>query len=86
MGFGYCSGIGELIYAMVTCPPDISYTVVHSAQSSVCPTEIHYHVVKHILKYLYLTMDDGLHYWRSTHNNSLFPANLPRINSTAQTY
>jgi hypothetical protein len=62
MGFGYQSGIRELIYAMVTCRPDISYAVVRCAQSSVCPAEIHYHAVKHILKYLYVTKDNGLHY------------------------
>jgi hypothetical protein len=28
MGFGYCSGIGKLIYALVTCRPDLSYVVV----------------------------------------------------------
>jgi hypothetical protein len=28
IGFGYRSGIGELIYALVTCRPDISYAVV----------------------------------------------------------
>ncbi len=28
MGFGYCSGIGELIYALVICKPDLSYAVV----------------------------------------------------------
>jgi hypothetical protein len=57
MGFGYQSGVGELIYALVTCHPDISYAVVRCAQNSIRPTEIHYHVVKHILKYLYLTKD-----------------------------
>ena len=82
MGFGYRSGIGELIYAMVTCRPDISYAVVGCTQSSVCPAEIHYHAVKHILKYLYLTKDDGLHYWRSTPNDALPAAEPPRIHSS----
>jgi hypothetical protein len=81
MRFGYQSGIGELIYAMVTCRPDISYAVVRCTQSSVCPAEIHYHAVKHILKYLYLTKDDGIHYWRSTPNEALPTAETPCINS-----
>jgi hypothetical protein len=63
MGFLYCLGIGELIYALVTCRPDLSYAIVQCAQSSVCPSKIHYHVVKHILKYLYLTRHDGIYYW-----------------------
>ena len=63
MVFVYQSGIGELIYALVTCRPDISYAIICCAQSSICSTKIHYHAVKHILKYLYLTKDDGIHYW-----------------------
>ncbi len=38
--------------------------------------------MKHILKYLYLTEDDGIHYWRSTPNEALPEAELPRINSS----
>jgi hypothetical protein len=51
-------------------------------QSSVCPHEIYYHAVKHILKYPYLTKDDGLHYWQSTPNDTLPAAEPPRINSS----
>jgi hypothetical protein len=82
MGFGYQLGIGELIYAMVTCRLDISYAVVQCTQSSICPHEIHYHAVKHILKYLYLTKDDVLHYWRSKPNNAIPAAKPPCINSS----
>ncbi len=82
MGFGYQLGIGELIYAIVSSRPDISYAVVRCAQSSVFPHEIHYHAVKHILNYLYLNKDDGLHYWRSTPNAALPTAKPPRINSS----
>jgi hypothetical protein len=37
--------------------------------------------VKHILKYLYLTRDDGLHYWRAQPNKSLPAVAPPKINS-----
>ena len=40
-GFGYRQGIGELIYAMVTCRPDISFAVVKISQSSEYPSDIH---------------------------------------------
>jgi hypothetical protein len=83
MGFGYRSGIGELIYAFVTFCLDLLYAIVHCAQSSVCPAENHYHAVKHILKYLYLTHHDSLHYLRSQPNESLPPADLPKNNSEA---
>jgi hypothetical protein len=63
--FGYRSGIGELIYAMVTCRPDISTAVVLESQHSACPAECHYHAVRHTLKYLYVTRDDGIYFWRA---------------------
>ena len=63
MGFGYRNGIGELIYAMITCRPDLSYGVVRSSQYSACPHEIHYNGVRHMLKYLYHTKNDGIYFW-----------------------
>ncbi len=83
MGFGYRSGIGKLIYALVTRRPDLSYAVVRCALNNIFPAEIHYHVVKHILKYLYLTHDDGLYYWRAQPNESLPAVAPPKINSNA---
>jgi hypothetical protein len=34
MGFGYRQGIGELIYALVTCRLDISFSVIKLSQYS----------------------------------------------------
>jgi hypothetical protein len=65
-GFGYRNGmIGELIYAMVTCRPDLSTTVVRCAQHSAKPSRFHFHAVRHALKYLYVTRDDGIYFWRA---------------------
>ena len=83
MGFGYRNGIGELIYAMITCRPDLSYAVVRSAQYSACPHEQHYNGIKHLLKYLYLTRDDGLYFWRSEPNENLPAIAPPKIHSRA---
>jgi hypothetical protein len=79
MGIQYRNGVGELIYALVTCRPDISYAVVKCALSTVAPHEIHYHAVKHILKYLYVTCTDGIYFWRQTPNASLPSLSLPQI-------
>ena len=81
MGFGYRSGIGELIYAMITCRPDLSYATVAAAQNSACPAEIHYHGVRNILKYLYLTRTDGIYFWRTEPNTDLPYVEPPTINS-----
>ena len=41
MGFEYCATIGELVYAMVTCQPDISFAVTKLSQYSVRPAQCH---------------------------------------------
>jgi hypothetical protein len=65
-GFGCRNGVGEIIYAMVTCRHDISTSTVGCAQNSACPHEVHYTGVKHILKYLWCTRNDGIYFWRQT--------------------
>ena len=76
MKISYPSAIGELIYAMTTCCPDIAYATVCASQYSTRPHAIQYHGVCHILKYLYATEDDGLYYCHVTPNNNL-PVVLP---------
>jgi hypothetical protein len=83
MGIKYRNGVGELIYALVTCRPDISYAVVKCAQSTVAPHEVHYHALRHILKYLYATKDDGIYFWRQTRNTTLPSKPNPRIVSSS---
>ena len=48
MGFGYRQAIGELIYALVTCRPDISIAVMKLAQYSTKPQRIHFEAIKQI--------------------------------------
>ena len=81
MGFSYRAAIGELIYAMVTCRPDLSYAVVRASQSSACPAEIHFNGIKHMLKYLHTTKSDGIYFWRSRPNDNLPVGTIPDINS-----
>jgi hypothetical protein len=38
----YRSGVGELIWAMTTCRPDLAYTAVKLSQSNTAPDTIHY--------------------------------------------
>ena len=81
MKISYRSAIGELIYAMTTCRPDIAYTTVRASQYSTRPHAIQYHGARHISKYLYATKDDGLYYWRVTSNTSLPVFPPPAIRS-----
>ncbi|KAL7474540.1 hypothetical protein ACHAW6_000511 [Cyclotella cf. meneghiniana] len=53
--FGYRNGVGEPIYAMVTCHPGISTVTVKCAQHSANPAKIHFQAIKHDIKYLVTT-------------------------------
>ena len=55
MGFIYRSGIGQLVYDMVCCRPDLSFATVKLSQHNTCPAKVHYDGVQHALKYLYQT-------------------------------
>ena len=63
-GFSYRQAIGELIYAMVTTRPDISFPVIKLSQFTTRPLPIHYDAVKHIFLYLRATSTHGIYYWR----------------------
>jgi hypothetical protein len=82
MGFGYRKAIGELIWPMTTCRPDISQAVLKCASASAAPTEIHYNAVKSIFRYLAATLTDGIHFWRTEPCMNLPDDPLPKIHST----
>ena len=84
MQLNYRSGVGELIWAMTTCRPDLAFSSVKLSQSNSCPHEIHYHGLKHALKFLYNSKDDGLYFWRTQPRPELPEGPLPPINSNRQ--
>jgi hypothetical protein len=84
MQLTYRSSVGELIWAMTTCRPDLAYTSVKLSQSNSCPHELHFHGLKHALKFLYNSKDDGLYFWRTRPRPELQVGPLPTINSNTQ--
>ena len=64
-GFSYKQGIGELIYALVTCRPDISYPLIKLSQYSTKPARLHFEAVRGIFQYLKDTKDEGIYFWRT---------------------
>jgi hypothetical protein len=84
MEINYQSGIGELIWAMTMCCPDMANASVKLSQANSCPHDHHFHGVKHALKYLYSTKDDGLYFWRTAPCNEFQEVPLPKINSNKQ--
>ena len=80
----YRSGVGELIWAMTTCRPDLAYTAVKLSQSNTSPDTIHFNGLKHALKFLYNSRDDGIYFWRTTPRTELIDGPPPTINSNRQ--
>ena len=64
-GFTYRQGIGEILYALVTCRPDISYATIKLSQYSTRPAKIHFDALKEVYRYLRATISDGIYYWRT---------------------
>jgi hypothetical protein len=81
MQLNYWAGMGELIWAMTTYRPDVAFASMKLSQSNLCPHEIHYHGLKHALKYLYSTWDDGLYFWQPSPCLDLTEGPLPPIHS-----
>jgi hypothetical protein len=79
MGLSYRSGVGQLSHAMVCCRPDLSYAVMKLAQASICPSKAHFDGVRHVLKYMYQTRMEGLHYWRTQPQQDLPTGPLPTV-------
>jgi hypothetical protein len=78
MEINYRSGVGELIWAMTTCRPDMAYASVKLSRANSCPHDHHFHGVKHALKYLYSTKEDGLYFWRTAPCNKLPGGSTPK--------
>ena len=66
MKFKYRKALGELLFCMVTCRLDISFSVIKLAKFANYPSEIHYQALKNIFRYLRATVNHGLTYWRPT--------------------
>jgi hypothetical protein len=82
--FSYRSGIGQLVYAMICCCPDLSFATVKLSQHNTCPGKVHYNGVRHALKYLYQTCSEGLYYWQTTPRSELESIPLPTVLSLEQ--
>ena len=62
--FPYRRAMGELIWPMVTCRPEISFPVIKLSQFSTHPAEIHFKAAKHVMRFLKQTRTHGITFWR----------------------
>ena len=74
---------GELIYALVTARPEISFATTKLTQYGSNPALLHYQAVKTVFAYLNNTLDDGLIYWRQHPRMDLPDHPLPTPRSSS---
>ena len=77
-GFSYRQEIGELIYAMVTCRPGISFPLTKLSQYSDKPAEMHFKAVNGLYSYLKKTPEESIYYWRRVPRDDLEEGPLPK--------
>ena len=75
-GFRYYPFLGEMMYAHVTCQPNIGYAITTMNKFSTKPSKLHYKLLKRIVKYLRETKDWGINYTQCVVRDDLAPATL----------
>jgi len=77
MGIKFRRVMGEIMFPMVKCRPDISPHAIILSQFMNNPSEIHFQAVKDVLRYLVHTHNAGTHYWRDIPHPQLPLAERP---------
>ena len=75
-GFSYHSLLGELMYAYVTCRPDIGYAITTLSKFSTAPSAFHYAMLKGVAKYLRRTINWGIIYRKTKPDYDLPPSTV----------
>lgn len=70
-GFKYRTLLGEVLYAYVTCRPDIGYAVIASSKFSTSPHKVHFSLLKKAALYLRDTKHWEIIYQRGERDDSL---------------
>ena len=78
-GFKYRAATGEIIFAMVTARPDISFPSIKLSQYNNNPGRKHFEAVRNLLLYLRDTCKEGLYFWREHQNKILPQGPIPHI-------
>ena len=61
-GFSYRTVLGELMYAYITCRPDIGYAITTLSKFSSAPSAFHYTQLRHVAKYVRSTIEWGIEF------------------------
>ena len=82
MGFNYRKVIGESLWPMVKCRPDISPHIIKLSQYLDNPAKAHYLAARQLMHYLSVTVDEGIYYWREKPVMELPDEPLPALHVT----
>ena len=69
-GFSYRTFLGKMMYAYVTCRPDIGYAITLLSKFGSSPSAYHYTCLKNVARYLRATKDWGIHYAHDPQHNA----------------
>jgi len=80
-GFSYRTLLGEMMYAYVTCRPDIGYAITLLSKFGSSPSAYHYNCLKNVARYLRATKDWGIHFSRPSvnHDEELLKSDPPAM-------
>lgn len=81
MGFNYRKVIGESLWPMVKCRPDISPHIIKLSQFVDNPAKEHYDAARLLVKYLAATKSEGIYYWRESPMDMLPEGPLPTLHT-----
>ena len=84
MGLNYRQAVGELIFIMITCRPDISFPLIKLSQYSANPACEHYEAIKQIFRYIKATKIDGIYFWQQHKRDNL--PDMPSPKCTKSSY
>ena len=79
MGFNYRKVIGECLWPMVKCRPDISPHIIKLSQFVDNPARQHYKAARQLMDYLAATPTEGIYYWRDFPVHSLPEGEIPKL-------
>ena len=83
MGVRCRQEIGEIILAAVRCRPDLIFPTILLIEHKAYPAEWHCTAVKRVCWHLRSTINDGLHFWRTSADPALPAVVTPTLDKDA---
>ena len=81
MVFRHRQAIDELMFAAVTCVPNVLFSTMLLSQNSTSPVECHHATVKRLHACFRSTINDGLHLLRPAPDPNLPTAQIPSLHN-----